>query len=69
MKLIGCESQTVGDPEAPAKVHNILLGAGTVILEGAVLKNISEGVYFLSCAPLKLGGADGAPCRAYLMTI
>ncbi len=69
VKLIGCESQTVGDPDAPAEVHKILLGAGTVILEGAVLKDVSEGVYFLSCAPLKLGGADGAPCRAYLMTI
>jgi arylformamidase len=36
-------------------------------LEGIVLDGVPEGRYFLSAAPLNLAGADGAPCRAYLI--
>ena len=65
--LLGNESQTVGPLEAPMEVHLILLGKGIVLLEGIELSKVSEGRYFLSAAPLNLGGADGAPCRAYLI--
>lgn len=67
IKLIGNESQTVGPEDAPMEVHKILLGADVVLLEGIVLKNVDEGKYFLSAAPLNLGGCDGAPCRAFLV--
>ena len=67
IKLIGNESQTVGPENAPMQVHLILLGAGIVLLEGIVLKDVPEGKYFLSAAPLNLAGGDGAPCRAYLI--
>lgn len=65
--LLGNESQTVGPEDAPKEVHLILLGADVVLLEGIVLDGVAEGKYFLSAAPLNLGGCDGAPCRAYLM--
>lgn len=65
--LLGNEGQTVGPPEAPMEVHVILLGAGVVLLEGIVLTGLEEGKYFLNAAPLNLSGADGAPCRAWLM--
>ncbi len=65
--LLGNESQTVGPEAAPAEVHRLLLGRGTVLLEGLVLAGVREGAYFLSAAPLKLAGFDGAPCRAYLI--
>jgi len=65
--LLGNESQTVGPEDAPMAVHLILLGAGMVLLEGVVLKDIAEGHYFLNAAPLNLAGGDGAPCRAYLI--
>lgn len=67
IKLIGNESQTVGPENAPKEVHLILLGAEVALLEGIVLTDIPEGRYFLSAAPLSLGGCDGAPCRAYLI--
>ena len=67
IKLFGNESQTVGPEDAPMEVHKILLGADVVLLEGIVLKDVDEGKYFLSAAPLNLGGCDGAPCRAYLI--
>jgi arylformamidase len=65
--LIGNESQTVGPENAPMQVHLLLLGADIVLLEGIVLKDVPEGHYFLSAAPLKLDGCDGAPCRAFLI--
>ena len=65
--LLGNEGQTVGPQDAPMQVHQILLGRGVALLEGVVLRGISEGKYILSAAPLNLAGADGAPCRAYLM--
>ena len=65
--LLGNESQTVGPENAPMQVHKLLLQKEIALLEGVVLTDIAEGRYFLSAAPLNLTGADGAPCRAYLM--
>ena len=67
VKLIGNESQSVGPKDAPMEVHLILLEAGIILLEGIVLKDVVEGKYFLSAAPLNLSGFEGAPCRAYLI--
>ena len=64
--LFGNESQTVGPENAPMQVHRIMLGAEIVLLEGIRLARAEEGVWFLHAAPLNLGGADGAPCRATL---
>lgn len=65
--LLGNESQTVGPENAPMAVHKLLLGANIILLEGVVLTDVDEGRYFLSAVPLNLSGADGAPCRAYLV--
>jgi len=67
IKLLGNEGPTVGPENAPMQVHLILLCRDIALLEGIVLQEIPEGRYFLSAAPLNLGGADGAPCRAYLI--
>lgn len=64
--LLGNESQTVGPEDAPMAVHQVLLSAEVVLLEGVRLTDVPEGVYLLFAAPLLLGGADGAPCRAIL---
>ena len=69
IKLLGNEGQTVGPKNAPRQVHLILLRREIALLEGIVLQGIPEGQYFLSAAPLNLGGADGAPCRAYLIDL
>ncbi|MBQ8233128.1 MAG: cyclase family protein [Lachnospiraceae bacterium] len=67
--LFGNESQTVGPEDAPMQVHLTMLGAEIVLLEGIRLGEIDEGVYFLNAAPIHLGGADGAPCRAVLIEV
>ena len=68
MLLLGNEPQTVGPQNAPMAVHLALLSAGVVLLEGIRLGEALEGVYFLNAAPLNLSGADGAPCRAILIS-
>ena len=65
--LFGNESQSVGPENAPMAVHRIMLGSGIVLLEGIRLQEAEDGVYFLNAAPINLGGADGAPCRAWLI--
>ena len=65
--LLGNEGQTVGPENAPMQVHKILLNRNIALLEGIILKDVPEGRYFLSAVPLNLAGADGSPCRAYLI--
>ena len=67
--LLGNEPQTIGPENAPMKVHQTLLGADVILLEGIRLADVSEGVYFLNAAPLNLSGADGSPCRAILIEV
>ncbi len=62
--FVGVEGLGIGD----RPTHNVLLSAEVVILEGAVLSHVPEGKYFLSALPIKLGGFDGAPCRAILIS-
>ena len=69
LRLLGNESQSVGPMDAPMAVHKIMLGAGTVLLEGVRLGEVSEGTYLLSAAPLNIAGAEGAPCRAVLIEL
>ena len=59
----------MGPEDAPMQVHLILLKQGISLLEGIVLDAVPEGRYFLSAAPLNLGGCEGAPCRAYLIPL
>ena len=65
--LLGNESQNVGPEDAPMQVHLCLLEKEIVLLEGLVLSAVPEGHYLLNAAPLNLAGADGAPCRAWLI--
>ena len=67
MRLIGVESQSVGPTDSPMPVHLELLGQEVILLEGLVLDEVPFGDYFLCAAPVKLGGSDGAPCRAILL--
>jgi arylformamidase len=67
--LLGNEGQTVGPADAPMAVHLALLSHEVVLLEGIVLKNVKEGKYILSAAPINIKGAEGSPCRAWLMEL
>ncbi len=63
--LLGMDVPTP-NPEHGPEVHRLLLGAGTVLLEGlAGLDRLRPGSFWLSAAPLRIIGSDGAPVRAY----
>ena len=67
VRLIGVESQSVGPLLSPMKVHKILLDGDVLLLEGLRLGEVKEGIYTLFAAPINLGEAEGAPCRAVLI--
>lgn len=67
--LIGVEGLTVGPMESPREVHLTLLQKEIVILEGLVLTEVPDGIYWLLAQPLKLGGIDGSPARPLLITM
>ncbi len=67
VRLIGIDYLSVGPFDNGIPTHEILLGAGVIAVEGLNLSAIEPGEYQLVCLPIKLGGADGAPCRAVLI--
>lgn len=64
--LIGVDYLSVQRYKDGPKTHEILLGAGVVVVEGLNLTDVDPGWYELICLPLKLVGTEGAPARAVL---
>src|SRR4051812_5338104 len=67
IKVVGVDYLSVEvfkTPGAPA--HHVLLGAGTIVIEGLNLRDVDAGVYEMLCLPLKVVGSDGAPARVVL---
>jgi arylformamidase len=68
-RLVGVDYLSVESFVAPEPLtHRTLLSAGIVVVEGLDLSVVEPGDYVLSCLPLKLAGADGAPARAVLIS-
>ena len=44
----------------------MLLGGGTIVIEGLNLRDVEPGIYEMFCLPLRVVGADGAPARVVL---
>ncbi len=66
--LIGTDNQSIGSYSDELSAHVALLGYGVAVLENLELKNVPDGKYTLCAAPLKISGAEGAPCRALLIS-
>jgi arylformamidase len=68
IRLVGIDYLSIERYHArPHTVHDGLLGAGVVVVEGLDLREVGAGRYVLACAPLKVVGAEGAPARAFLI--
>ena len=67
IRLVGIDYLSVAPFDDGVPTHQILLGAGVIAVEGLDLSAIEPGEYQLVCLPIKIGGADGAPCRAVLI--
>jgi len=67
IKLVGVDYLSVEPFKTPgAPAHHVLLGAGTIVLEGLDLRDVEPGIYDLYCLPLRVVGSDGAPARVVL---
>jgi arylformamidase len=67
IKVVGVDYLSVEEfrkPGAPA--HHVLLGAGTIVIEGLDLRDVDPGIYDMFCLPLRVVGCDGAPARVVL---
>lgn len=66
VRLVGLDYLSVAHADEQVPVHRAFLDHGVILLEGVDLSEIVPGRYELICFPLRLRGADGAPCRAVL---
>ncbi|KAI0937750.1 hypothetical protein AcW1_003827 [Taiwanofungus camphoratus] len=74
-KIIDAGVKTIGidtlSPDATSEhgdfaVHKVILGAGGAIAENLTdLDKIAEGKWMVNLVPLKIGGSDGSPVRAF----
>lgn len=62
------DALSVAPREDEASVHRRLLGGGVAVIENTVLDDVLDGAYTLVAFPLKVGGCDGAPVRAALVS-
>src|SRR5262249_44386289 len=67
IKVVGVDYLSVEAFNAPgAPAHHVLLGAGTIVIEGLNLRDVDPGLYEMYCLPLRIVGSDGAPARVVL---
>ena len=67
IKLVGTDSQSIGNHGSNDVVHRAILSADMPILEGLDLTNVEPGRYFLMAQPIKLSQVEASPCRAVLV--
>ncbi len=67
IKGVGIEALGIERGQPDHETHIRLFSMDIMILEGLRLKDIEEGEYMLSAAPVFVPGAEAAPVRAYLM--
>lgn len=68
--LVGIDTPSI-DPETSGALesHQMAYRRDLAILEGLVLLNVPDGLYYLSALPLKLESADASPVRAVLLSL
>jgi arylformamidase len=65
--LVGIDYLSIDPhPTTDHPAHHTLLEAGVVVVEGLDLSQVEPGEYDMTCLPLRVAGADGAPARVVL---
>ncbi len=62
------DAVSIAPQDNESAVHTILMRAGVAIVENTALEAVPEGDYLLFAFPMKIGGSDGAPVRAVLLS-
>lgn len=70
IRLVGIDYLSIerSNPPIP-EVHQAILGAGIVAVEGLELSRFTPGWWKLSCFPLNLPGVEGSPVRAVFSSL
>jgi arylformamidase len=67
VKVVGVDYLSVEEFKKPGTpAHHVLLGGGTIVIEGLNLRDVEPGVYEMFCLPLCIVGSDAAPARVVL---
>jgi arylformamidase len=66
VRLVGIDYLSIAPYGDPAPTHEEFLRAGVAIVESLDLRGVEPGRWTLTCLPLRIPGADGAPARAVL---
>lgn len=66
VRVVGIDYLSIAPYQHPAPTHEVLLRAGVAIIETLDLRAVEPGAWHLTCLPLRIPGADGAPARALL---
>jgi arylformamidase len=66
VRVVGIDYLSIAPYQDPAPTHEVLLRAGVAIIETLDLRAVEPGAWHLTCLPLRIPGADGAPARALL---
>lgn len=67
IKLVGFDDLSIdARGSTDFRAHHVLLGARVIVVEGLDLTEVEPGGYDLTCLPLRLVAADGAPARVVL---
>lgn len=67
IKGVGIDALGIERNQPDHETHINLFTSDIMILEGLRLKDVEEGEYLLSAAPILIPGAEAAPVRAYLI--
>lgn len=68
IRLVGIDYLSIAPFRKSRPTHEVLLGNKIAVLEGCDLTQVPPGMYDLYALPTKLGGSDGAPVRAVLIS-
>jgi arylformamidase len=67
IKLVGFDALSIDAPGSTSfPAHQVLLGAGVIVVEGLDLAEVEPGDSDMTCLPLRLVAGDGAPARVVL---
>ena len=62
------DAMSIAPPGNEVEIHALILGAEIAVVENVILDGVKDGEYTLCAFPMKIGGCDGAPVRAVLIS-
>ena len=68
VKTIVTDAWSIAPLDNEAEIHQTVMAPGLAVVENVVLDGVKDGEYTLCAFPVKIGGCDGAPVRAVLIS-